>query len=139
MVLTFLQDGVKVSTSEKLVFMSLWLDMGTGGLSMATLGERLKKLLAKKNMTQHELAERVDCTEASISHYIKGDRIPRAGVLSKIAIALDTTSEYLNEGVPTDAREELLYAKKLIARNASKMTTADKRDFLSILMGADDE
>ena len=106
---------------------------------MATLGERLKELLTKKGMTQHDLAQRVECTEASISHYIKGDRIPRSSVLARIAIALDTTSDYLNEGIPTDAREELIYAKKLIARNASQMTTSDKREFLSLLMGAGDE
>ncbi|MBQ6661403.1 MAG: helix-turn-helix transcriptional regulator [Lachnospiraceae bacterium] len=102
---------------------------------MATLGERMKELLEKKKMTQHDLAERVGCTEAAISHYIKGDRIPRSSVLAKIAVTLDTTSDYLSEGVPVDSRNELVYAKKLIARNASKMTTADKREILSILMG----
>lgn len=106
---------------------------------MATLGERLKELLEKKKMTQHELAERVGCTEAAISHYIKGDRIPRSSVLAKIAVTLDTTSDYLSEGVPVDSRDELIYAKKLIARNAAKMTTAEKREILSILMGDDDE
>lgn len=106
---------------------------------MATLGERMKELLEKKKMTQHELAERVGCTEAAISHYIKGDRIPRSSVLAKIAVTLDTTSDYLSEGVPVDSRDELIYAKKLIARNAAKMTTAEKREILSILMGDDDE
>ena len=106
---------------------------------MATLGERFKELLEKKKMTQHELAERVGCTEAAISHYIKGDRIPRSSVLAKIAVTLDTTSDYLSEGVPVDSRDELIYAKKLIARNAAKMTTAEKREILSILMGDDDE
>ncbi len=106
---------------------------------MATLGERMKELLEKKKMTQHELAERVGCTEAAISHYIKGDRIPRSSVLAKIAVTLDTTSDYLSEGVPVDSRDELIYAKKLIARNVAKMTTAEKREILSILMGDDDE
>ena len=106
---------------------------------MATLGERLKELLAKKGMTQHDLAERAGCTEAAISHYVKGDRVPRSNVLSKIAIALDTTSDYLSEGIPADAKEELIYAKKLIARNASRMSIADKREFLSILLGDDNE
>ena len=106
---------------------------------MDTLGERIKERLEKMEMTQKELAEKTGCTEAAISHYIKGDRIPRASVLSKIAIALGTTADYLMEGVPVDVKEELGYAKKLIARNVSQMTNAEKKEILNILMGGDDE
>ena len=67
---------------------------------MGTMGERIKELLEKKGITQRELAERTGCTEAAVSHYIKGDRVPRSSVLTKIAIALETTSDYLMEGIP---------------------------------------
>lgn len=106
---------------------------------MADLGTRLKELLEKKGMTQKELAEKVGCTDAAISHYIKGDRVPRASVLTKIAIALDTTSDYLMEGIPTEVKDELGYAKKLIARNVTQMSKAEKREIIDILMGDDDE
>ncbi len=106
---------------------------------METMGKRLKELIEKKGISQKELAEKVGCTDAAISHYIKGDRVPRAGVLTKIAIALDTTSDYLMEGVPTDVKEELGFAKKLIARNVSQMTKAEKKEIINILMGDDDE
>ena len=103
------------------------------------MGTRIKELLAKKGITQKELAETVGCTDAAISHYIKGDRIPRSTVLTKIAIALDTTSDYLMEGIPTDVTDELDYAKKLIARNVTQMSKAEKREIINILMGDDDE
>ena len=106
---------------------------------MAEMGTRLKELLEKKGITQKELAETVGCTDAAISHYIKGDRIPRSSVLTKIAIALDTTSDYLMEGIPTDVTDELDYAKKLIARNVTQMSKAEKREIINILMGDDDE
>ena len=106
---------------------------------MTGIGARLKELLEKKGMTQKELAVRVGCTEAAISHYIKGDRVPRASVLSKIAFALDTTSDYLMEGVPADVASELDYAKKLIARNVMQMSNSEKREIINILMGDDDE
>ena len=106
---------------------------------MAEMGARLKELIEKKGITQKELAEEVGCTDAAISHYIKGDRIPRSSVLTKIAIALDTTSDYLMEGIPTDVTDELDYAKKLIARNVTQMSKAEKREIISILMGDDDE
>ena len=85
------------------------------------------------------MALKVGCTEAAISHYIKGDRVPRSSVMTKIAIALDTTSDYLMEGVPTDVTGELDYAKKLIARNVTQMTNSEKREIINILMGEDDK
>lgn len=106
---------------------------------MASMGERIKELLEKKSMNQKQLAEKVGCTEAAISHYIKGDRVPRASVLAKIAIVLDTTSDYLTEGIPADVKEELGFAKKLIARNVTQMTKAEKREIINILMGDEDD
>ena len=102
---------------------------------MATMGERLKEVINKKGISQKELAEKVGCTDAAISRYIKGNRVPRASVLTKIAIVLDTTSDYLMEGVPTDVTDELRLAKKLIARNVSQMLKAEKREIINILMG----
>lgn len=106
---------------------------------MAEIGKRIKGLLDKRGMTQKELAVKVGCTEAAISHYIKGDRIPRSSVMTRIAIALDTTSEYLMEGVPTDVTGEIDYAKKLIARNVTQMSNSEKREIINILMGDDNE
>jgi len=106
---------------------------------MAELGKRLKALLEQRQMSQKDLATAAGCTEAAISHYIKGDRVPRASVLTKIAIALDTTSDYLMEGIPTDVTSELDYAKKLIARNVTQMSKSEKRAIINILMGDDDE
>lgn len=105
---------------------------------MTNMGDRIKELLDKKKMNQKQLAALAGCTEAAISHYIKGDRIPRSSVLTKIAIALDTTSDYLSEGIPTDAKEELGFAKKLIARNVTQMTKTEKKEIINILMGDDD-
>ena len=104
-----------------------------------TMGERIKELLKKSGMTQKELSERAKITEAAISHYIKGNRVPRATVLSKIAIVLNSTPEYILEGIPNGTREELGYAKKLIARNVSQMSMSEKREIINILMGDGDE
>ncbi len=98
-------------------------------------GQRLEKLLRDRHMTQKELAEKAGVTEAAMSHYIKGDRTPRSSVLARIAMALDTTSEFLMEGAPKSYIEEIGYAKRLIARNVDQMTTAEKMEILSILLG----
>lgn len=96
---------------------------------------RLEQMLKARNMTQKELAKKAEVTEAAMSHYVKGDRTPRSSVLARIAMALNTTSEYLMEGIPQNYVDEIGYAKRLIARNVNQMSTAEKREILSILLG----
>lgn len=58
-------------------------------------GERLKKAIANKNITQKELATRCGITEVAVSRYIKSKRIPRSVTLTKIANELDVTTDWL--------------------------------------------
>lgn len=98
------------------------------------LNERLVVLLERKNMTQKDLAVKAGVTEAAISHYIKGNRMPRVSVLTRIAEALDTTPDYLLNGIETGADSEIKYAKRLIARNVHQMTREEKMDIIDILI-----
>lgn len=102
---------------------------------MDNMGERIKEMLEKQNMSQKELAEKVGCTEAAISHYIKGDRVPRAIVITNIAAALKTTAEYLVSG--ENNGEEIVQIERLLARNASKMSMEDKMRIIKILTGGE--
>ncbi|MCF0151261.1 MAG: helix-turn-helix transcriptional regulator [Firmicutes bacterium] len=104
----------------------------------ATFGERLSKLLNEKNMKQLTLAQRAGVTEAAISHYIKGDRIPRASVMARIADTLGTTSEFLMNGTASDSKGEITHAKRLIARNVTQMTKEEKMEIMSILLGEEE-
>lgn len=100
-------------------------------------GERLIELLKTRKLTQKDLSKKAGVTEAAISHYIKGDRVPRASVLARIADTLGTTSEYLLNGTALDSNKEILQAKRLIARNASQMSREEKMEIVSILLGED--
>ena len=91
-----------------------------------TFGERLSELIRIRDYSQKELAKRAGVTEAAMSHYVKGDRYPRASVLARIADALGTTSDYLMNGTATNAKEEVNQAKRLIARNVSQMSREEK-------------
>ena len=104
-----------------------------------SLGTRLSQLLNEQHMTQKELAQRAEVTEAAMSHYIKGDRIPRSSVLARIAKVLNTTSDYLMEGLPQNTIDEFGLAKRLIARNVDQMSPAQKREILSILLGVQED
>lgn len=104
------------------------------------ISSRLKEMLDAQNITQKKLSELTGITESAISHYINGTRIPRGMNLIKIANALKTTTDDLlrEEG---DYENELIYAKSLIARNASKMTLQEKMDFIALITneGGNDE
>lgn len=66
---------------------------------------RFSTLLLEHGMTQRELAKELGVTEASVSLYVNGNRIPRTARLISIAERLDTTVDYL---VGEDVGEEPL-------------------------------
>ena len=96
---------------------------------------RLQIALQKAGMTQKELAERICVTEATLSRYISGDREPKAETIANIATALHTTSDYLL-GIEQEGFD-FANTKRIIARNAQKMTTAQKKELLDALFGGD--
>lgn len=94
-------------------------------------GSRLNKAMQRCGMTQTELGKRVGKTGSMISRYVTGEREPKANILAQIAIALDTTSDYLL-GIEN---EEYNHAqvRRLLARNASSMTNREKRELVCAL------
>lgn len=74
------------------------------------LGGRIANLLKKSGLTQRELANKVGVTEASMSRYISGGRIPKGPTIANIANALHTTSDYL-----LGAEEDITKEQKTIA------------------------
>lgn len=95
---------------------------------------KITNLLSRHGMSQKELAIATGITESAISHYVKGDRVPRGVNLMKIAKALDTTTDYLLGNEDSDLEKDLKIAKTLIARNAAQMSKEEKMELVSILM-----
>ena len=81
--------------------------------------ERIAELLKEKEMT----------------HYIKGDRVPRAAVMVQIANALETSPDYLMYGKPNNSEAEIDQAVRLIARNSEQLSHEDKMRIMNILLG----
>lgn len=99
---------------------------------------RIKEMLDEKNISQKDLSKMTGITESAISHYVKGDRVPRGANLVKIAKALGTTADDLLSGdVELDKERDLVFAKSSIARNASQMTKEEKLEFVALLMEDD--
>lgn len=98
-------------------------------------GQRLLSLLQKRGITQKELADKINTTEATLSRYVSGDREPKAETLANIATALYTTSDYLL-GIEKD-EFDFPKVERLLARNSATMSEKQKRALISALFGED--
>lgn len=59
------------------------------------IGEKILMLREEKDMKQKELAELVGVTEATLSRYENGKREPKGEIVSRIAKALNVSTDYL--------------------------------------------
>lgn len=66
-----------------------------GGVAVKTLGDRIKHLREKKEITQKDLAQKTGLTIVQLSRYETNDRKPDPDSLKKIADSLDTSTDYL--------------------------------------------
>lgn len=57
--------------------------------------KNLSNLLEENDITQRELAEKINVTEVTISRYLSGERSPRIEIVSKIADFFGVTTDYL--------------------------------------------
>lgn len=69
-----------------------------------SIGYRILNLRKKKKFTQKELAVKVHVTEATMSRYENNLREPKGEIINRIALALNTTTDYLlgrsNNSIP---------------------------------------
>lgn len=99
--------------------------------------ERLKELIERERIKQKDLAEDVGITEAALSRYMKGDRIPHGETLCNLATALHTTIDYL---LGRDDKEvfnkEISFDEMggLLNRNSKKYTLEQKYDLIRIIL-----
>jgi transcriptional regulator with XRE-family HTH domain len=91
------------------------------------IGERMKELRNGKGFTQTELAKRVGLTYIQIGRYENGKSKPSSEVLQKIAGELDTTADYLMNGmddiVTTQLQDKELYGQ---FKAVEKLSSEDK-------------
>lgn len=59
------------------------------------LHRRLKRALMAKDISQRELGRRIGATQASVSHYVNGKRLPGPVALFKICRELDISADWL--------------------------------------------
>ena len=95
-----------------------------------SIGGKIIQLMQQEGMTQKELAEKINVTEASMSRYLKDKRVPRIDVLANIAKVFNVSIEFLQG---EDEVKEVCEIKRLVARNATNMTQEEKMELIKIL------
>lgn len=97
-----------------------------------SMGKTIRDLMKERNMTQKELADKINVTEASISRYIKEERIPRIDVLVNIARVFNVSVEFLKGIDEVDCEFEKI--KRIVARNSDSMTAEQKKELALMLL-----
>lgn len=77
---------------------------------------RLKEARTKKGLSQAELAEMVGAYVSNISRYERGEHYPATEMLSKLAEALDVTTDFLMNGSIDDKANSAITDKELLSQ-----------------------
>jgi transcriptional regulator with XRE-family HTH domain len=81
---------------------------------MDVVGQRIKELRNKLELTQTDLAKKVGMTYVQIGRYEKRGAVPSSDVLKRLADALNTTTDYLMNGATNTVASEQLQDKELL-------------------------
>jgi len=104
---------------------------------MTDFGKRLIELRKRKNLSQTDLAKMVGVSYVQIGRYeTKGTQAP-AEVLNKMAVALDTTIDYLINGDTNEKAKTTLKDAELLQQfKAVEQMDDDDRNVIKKLIDA---
>lgn len=95
------------------------------------LGNRIRKYRKERNLTQEQLAEKINATKGRVSNWEQGINRPDADVLADICRALNVSpSELLNVRLDSDDLSE--HERKIIQAYRTK---SDMQRAVDILLG----
>lgn len=97
-----------------------------------SFSEKLSLRLKQIGMTQRDLAKEIQMTEATVSRYISGERLPSVETLRKIADALEVDVSYFQDQ-PNSKVDDIATIHSLIARNEKELTPEEKLSIIRML------
>ncbi len=106
---------------------------------MTIFSERITELMSRYKMNQKELAVKAGVTESAMSYYVQGKRVPRSDVLTKMAKALNTTTDYLLGSTATASNEAAQGELQYLQRNLGKLDADQLKKAENILKAAFDD
>lgn len=85
------------------------------------LGKRLLDLLEKHDMTQRDLAKKINASDITISRYVRGLQLPRIDIIKAMADILGVTADYL---LGNDDIQDIVEESELVKVPVFKTLTA---------------
>jgi transcriptional regulator with XRE-family HTH domain len=79
-----------------------------------SFSKRLKEERERAGFSKGDLANMVGMHYSQIGRYERGEASPSSDVLKRLALALDTTADYLMSGTRIDLAQDTIKDKKLI-------------------------
>jgi transcriptional regulator with XRE-family HTH domain len=93
------------------------------------IGERIKGRRITLSIAQKELATQVGVSASAINQFEKGEKVPSASTLIKLAEALDVSSDYL---LGVSDKDEIFLDKR-VKQAFNDFITLNKRDRMQIM------
>jgi transcriptional regulator with XRE-family HTH domain len=109
-----------------------------GGLMLENFGDRLKKLRAKKGITQEKLAIDLNIPESSIRRLEIADGIPRMDRLKHIADYFGVSTDYLLGKDDPQVKENGFLSDEQVLQAAeifSKLSHEEQSNLLNLMQG----
>jgi len=104
---------------------------------MNNFSENLKKCRASKNISQDELAKKIDIHPVQFSRYERGQSVPSIEVVQKIADALDVSIDELANGSSANNAEKNINDIELLSLFKKTQLLNDKqKDIVKELLSA---
>jgi len=102
-----------------------------------SMGQRIKALRTQAGLTQQDLATKVGMTYIQIGRYEARGAMPSSETLSKIANVLNTTSDYLMNGLTDEQATKQIKDKELLGlfKSIEELTNKDK-EMVKLFLGA---
>lgn len=92
-----------------------------------TLGSRIKNIRKQMKITQQQLAKRAGVSQATVSDYENDvTKNHRADELMRIAAALETTPEYLLEGIGPESIKNATSDLDALVESFNKLSPASR-------------
>ena len=79
----------------------------------ATLAKNLLRYRESRNLSQDQIAQKLGVTRVSISNYERGDRVPDAVFLARLAQSMGVTTDYLLGLSENETRENEALAERI--------------------------
>lgn len=101
---------------------------------MCKIADKIKELRIEAGITQPELAKLVGVSNGTISFWENGLSTPRFSYIKKLAVSLNTTSDYLLEEEKRDMNQhELTQDEERLLQAYRKMSEGKKKALFSML------